>query len=279
MCGVHVGASSVNIEVAGVCAQVEASSSSFLEPIRRRYGSFISGKKPTLRLEVNLNGPPTGWGRGSTHSQTEVFKPEYTATEDEKYLVLEGEEFKTVFDKSKALAETTQPPVLYPFDLTLRALLALKLLDAKGFFVHASAVLKEDKVYLFFGPSGSGKTTVADLAREETLSDDLIAIKKVKETFWAFGTPFWQGLNKGAPLRCLFSLQKASRVSLVQMKPAEALRELMESVECLIGISDYRQSLFEAVGSLVEEVPCFRLSFCLDKPFWPALEEAGLLGK
>src|SRR2546422_5182960 len=46
----------------------------------------------------------------------------------------------------------------------LRVLTASFVLDRGGFLLHAAAVVRGGRAYVYFRPSGSGKTTVTDLS-------------------------------------------------------------------------------------------------------------------
>lgn len=71
-----------------------------------------------------------------------------------------------------------------------------QLLNFSGVFIHASAVVYEDKAYLFSAPCGTGKSTHTSLWLEllgekaYILNDDKPAIRTLPEGIFAYGTPF-----------------------------------------------------------------------------------------
>ena len=73
---------------------------------------------------------------------------------------------------------------------------ACKLLDFNGFCLHASAVALENRAVLFSGPCGIGKSTHTNLwqqyfgpDRAVIINDDKPALRLIKGTFYAYGTP------------------------------------------------------------------------------------------
>ncbi len=108
-----------------------------------------------------------------------------------------------------------------------------KLLEFDGFMLHASAVVYENKAYLFSAPSGTGKSTHTTLWRKVfgedntyILNDDkpVIRIKDGKVT--VYGTP-WSGKtdqnkNIGVPLQgiCFLERSKDNWIQPIEAKDA-----------------------------------------------------------
>ncbi|MBR5614048.1 MAG: hypothetical protein IKW64_01920 [Clostridia bacterium] len=95
-----------------------------------------------------------------------------------------------------------------------------KLLAFDGFMLHASAVVYENKAYLFSAPSGTGKSTHTTLWRKVfgedktfILNDDKPVIRLEGEQIIVYGTP-WSGKtdwnkNVGVPLQGICFLQRS----------------------------------------------------------------------
>ncbi|MEI3133693.1 MAG: hypothetical protein V8S75_06300 [[Ruminococcus] torques] len=95
----------------------------------------------------------------------------------------------------------------------------MKLLKHQGFMIHASAVEKEGKAYLFSAPSGTGKSTHAQLWRQtfkgepiRIINDDKPAVCLQNGVFYACGTPFSgktdKNENRKAPIQGLCMLHR-----------------------------------------------------------------------
>lgn len=70
-----------------------------------------------------------------------------------------------------------------------------RLIMYEGIMLHSSAVVYEDKAYLFSAPSGTGKSTHTSLWLEVfegsyILNDDKPAIRTIDNNIYAYGTPF-----------------------------------------------------------------------------------------
>ena len=122
-------------------------------------------------------------------------------------------------------------PFTYPLDqLLLMYVLAVK----QGALIHASGVNYNGKGYIFCGKSGAGKSTLSrkfELHGHEVLSDDRIAVRKIKEDFRMFGTP-WSGeagiaKNKDLPLQGIFFIRHGEENTVRKILPAEAVERLM----------------------------------------------------
>ena len=74
----------------------------------------------------------------------------------------------------------------------------LQIFNYNGMYVHSSAVVVDDKAYLFSAPSGTGKSTHTSLwlkkfgDRAFILNDDKPVLRYLKDTVYAYGTP-WCG--------------------------------------------------------------------------------------
>ena len=95
-----------------------------------------------------------------------------------------------------------------------------KLLEFDGFMLHASAVVYENKAYLFSAPSGTGKSTHTTLWRKVfgedntyILNDDKPVIRLADGKVTVYGTP-WSGKtdqnkNIGVPLQGICFLERS----------------------------------------------------------------------
>ena len=83
------------------------------------------------------------------------------------------------------------------------AMFSRKLLSFNGSYLHASAVMLEDRAYLFSAPSGTGKSTHTEkwcrLFGAAYINDDKPALRLIDGVWYAYGTP-WSGKhNLSAP--------------------------------------------------------------------------------
>jgi hypothetical protein len=151
----------------------------------------------------------------------------------------------------------------------------------RGLLLHATAVLKGKKAFLFFGPSGGGKSTVAALSRDhEVIGDDVVAARKCGAAFYAFSTPWRQSgfvrthTRAKGKVRAVFFLKKSKRIRFEPLSKEEALARI---VSRHIHFFTYTEmplagKVFDTAVEFVKSFPAYEMEFVKDKSFWPALE-------
>jgi hypothetical protein len=103
------------------------------------------------------------------------------------------------------------------FNNFLRIFLSEMLAETGGFLIHSAGVSHKNEGLLFSGLSGSGKTTTARKFKK-IFSDDIVGIKKDKDRYLLFPTPFWGELplseklleTKPVVIKNVFFLNKPS---------------------------------------------------------------------
>lgn len=107
-----------------------------------------------------------------------------------------------------------------------------KLINLGGFLLHASAVVVDNKAYLFSADSGTGKSTHTKLWQKcfgdkaLIINDDKPAIKIENGICYAYGTPFSgktdENLNMKVPLQaiCFLERGKDNSIDLIPTKDA-----------------------------------------------------------
>ncbi len=151
-----------------------------------------------------------------------------------------------------------------------------------GMLLHASAVVKGGKTFLFLGVSGAGKSTIAALSRKYTvLGDDIIAIRKCGRHYYAFQTPWRQQpfikLKRGlkGKAAAIFFIKKSNRVSFRYLPPEKALANILSNhIHFLAATGDEPlKKIFSTACDLVKNIPAYEMEFVKERSFWPGLEE------
>lgn len=111
-----------------------------------------------------------------------------------------------------------------------------QLIDFNGFMLHSSAVVLEDKAYLFSADSGVGKSTHTALWRQcfpeaYILNDDKPAIRLLEGKFFVYGTP-WSGKteqneNRKVELGGICFLHRSSQNEISPMETKKAIENLL----------------------------------------------------
>lgn len=144
---------------------------------------------------------------------------------------------------------------------------ARKLLDHRGFQLHASAVTLEDRAYLFSAFSGVGKSTHAEkwirLFGARCLNDDKPALRLVDGLWRAYGTP-WSGKHdlstpEGAPLGGIAFLRRGEENRISPLSPAQAVPLLLGQVSRAHPEAQLEQ-LLALADQLLRSVPLWELT-------------------
>jgi hypothetical protein len=156
-------------------------------------------------------------------------------------------------------------PIPYPLD---ELLFQHHLAFHRGLELHACGVVLDGKGVLFSGDSGAGKTTLARLFRAHSpgtlvLSDDRVALRERRGSFWSFGTP-WHGSGRfaspaGRPLGAIFFLSHAPETRATRLRPAEAVERLFARAFVPRWDAAIVRRVLGVCGRLARGVPCFDL--------------------
>jgi hypothetical protein len=165
----------------------------------------------------------------------------------------------------------------YALDSLIRVFLSWKLLEHRGFLLHAATVIRDGKAYIFTGRSGAGKSTVASLSPQgSVLTDEISLLRREKGIWRAYGTPFWgefkaAGSNSSAPVAGIFRLLQASENRVVALRPMAILRALLPNVLFFCAEAEANRQLLEILSQAAIEIDGYNLSFCKNSTFWEVL--------
>jgi hypothetical protein len=246
----------MNLGIAGVTFHITCRNPITLQDPPAAYRSFITGNNPVdeyinINLDLSFHSLPsiekmtrifsTGQSWSLFQKGDTYFVALYTPASDKKPVWAaqfdRGVKAVTIFLEEPLIRKnnghvTVSNPMFYPLD---QILLMYFLAQKKGGLIHAAGVDYHGKGFLFPGRSGAGKTTLSrQLASCNTiqlLSDDRIVVRKIHDTFMAFGTP-WPGeggmvINNNMPLSGIFFMVHADYNRAEEIKPQKALEMLL----------------------------------------------------
>jgi hypothetical protein len=170
-----------------------------------------------------------------------------------------------VYHRGKSGGDFAANPLSYPMD---QLLLIHVLARHEGALVHSAALDFKGKAYIFAGRSGAGKSTLSrhfQSAGYDVLSDDRIALRKMDNDFWAYGTP-WSGeadiaLNKGLPLGGLFFISHGPDNIIRAITQAEAAEKLMPVTSIPFYDKEAMLNILSFCEDLVLHIPAYELFF------------------
>lgn len=149
-----------------------------------------------------------------------------------------------------------------------------QLLGFDGMMLHASAVMMDDRAYLFSAPCGTGKSTHTALWRQvfgpdraRILNDDKPAVRLENGVFYAYGTP-WSGkkdqnINVRVPLAGVCMLSRGEENRIEPFGGAAAVHALLEQT---VRPKDPKLTgkLLDLLDKLLTTVPVWKLQCNMD---------------
>lgn len=147
------------------------------------------------------------------------------------------------------------------------------LLKYYGNYIHSSALLFDDRVYLFSASSGVGKSTHTQKwikrfgDRACIINDDKPSYRIIDDKCYVYGTPFAGGtdvhMNCSAELGAIVFLERSETNSLIKLSPSQSVGLLMEQT------SNYKiQKLvnrqLETFSQILSRYPVYLLKCNLD---------------
>ncbi|MBQ8001605.1 MAG: hypothetical protein IJ298_10525 [Ruminococcus sp.] len=141
-----------------------------------------------------------------------------------------------------------------------------------GSFIHSSAIMIDNKVYLISGNSGVGKSTLTRrLLRlypqgSVIINDDKPSFRIIDDKCIVYGTPFAGGTdiqcNMSGELGGIVFLEQAQEDKLVTLTSAESLCELLQQTPRKLSRGE-TDKLFEFYEKIISAYPIYKL-FCTD---------------
>ncbi len=147
------------------------------------------------------------------------------------------------------------------------------LLRHDGFLLHASAVVVDDRAYLFSANSGTGKSTHTALwlkrfgSRAYMLNDDKPALRLEDGGWFAYGTP-WSGkhdisANVRVPVAGICFLERGTENTIAPFGGSKAAFAFWEQTLRPAG-TRVREKIMDLLENLMDNVPIWKLQCNMD---------------
>ncbi len=175
-------------------------------------------------------------------------------------------------DVSLCLKQNVDRPVIVdPLIHPLGSLLMLYFVHWKqGLLIHASAILNNNKAYLFTGVSGIGKSTMARLWKESgsvVLNDDRLVVRLLDNEVKLYNNPmpYYTQKPKEGNLQKIFLLKQSSYNYITPLKGVTAFsRVLGNFIQQFYNRGIINRHL-EIVEKVIEKVEVYELGFKPDQ--------------
>lgn len=144
-----------------------------------------------------------------------------------------------------------------------------QLIKYDGLMLHASAVVVNEKAYLFSAKSGVGKSTHTALWMKlfeneaYILNDDKPALRFVEGEWYAYGTP-WSGkndlsVNVGVPIAGIAFLKRSLHNKIKPFAGREMIVDLFGQINRKTTTKEFRIKMLELLDLLVAKIPIWKL--------------------
>ena len=149
-----------------------------------------------------------------------------------------------------------------------------QLLNFDGMVLHASAVVKDGKAYLFTAHSGTGKSTHTKLWQNVygedkvfILNDDKPALRKINDIWYAYGTP-WSGKhdlnrNEKVPVGGICILERGEKNKIEPCSKIVALQKLL-SFSGRTQNAELLNSVLDVLEEILTDIPIWRMECNMD---------------
>lgn len=136
-----------------------------------------------------------------------------------------------------------------------------------GFLLHSSAVVYDNKAFLFSAPCGTGKSTHTQIWLKRfkgayILNDDKPAIRYEDGAFYVYGTPFSGktdlNVNKRVPLQGLCVLERGEKNYIETIPPEQALFAILNQT-CRPVDEGRMDKLLTILDLLISKMPVYKL--------------------
>jgi len=196
----------LTIQIADITFQFLFDNPCIDQKIRDKYVHFLVHSEPDILVETRII---------TEFMEGDNFLPEIR--HEDHLSFMERPDFMARFDQKTHRCTLKLKDSIFSFESFCRIFLTDYLLQRDGFLLHASAVVRKERGYIFTGVSGSGKSTIGALSPENVLlSDEIVIVRKVKDFYRVYGTPFISkfmtgGANQGVAVEKLFFFEQIAQ--------------------------------------------------------------------
>ncbi|MFH1619551.1 MAG: hypothetical protein ABIG11_06560 [bacterium] len=256
----------MRIEIAALPLEIELPREAFSTLLKKRYGNFVSGQKPLFCLTAAFK-----------KRRQSPFTP--SVRTHGVLLEIRRGDFWCIIDTASGQGRLEISPSVQTFDSFLRTIYSWLLPHHGGVLLHAGAVARKGRGYVFFGKSGAGKSTLCRLSADKgkILTDELVPIRLARMSglckAMVYGSPFWgelrnKGRNFSVPLKGLFSLKKSGLNVIKKHEKAGMLRKMLKTVMCFSRSSEDAALILGIASRLCGLARCGELEFSKKGGFW-----------
>lgn len=243
----------LGLNIADIRINLSSNKKRFIEKLRSKYRSFLNQDNLNNCIEVLL-----------LHQRKTGNSVDPCLIRQEDRYHINSSIFSAQISLKDRFAKVEMPARIDIFESFLRIIYSILLLSEKGFLVHSVGLEDRGKGYLFPGSSSSGKTTLARENKDcRLLSDELVAVRRIKDRFYLFATPFiggYQAVNISAPLERVFFLNKDLLSLYQEQAQLETMLNLLKNTFFYARDSQSNQEILELCTQVSSQVRSYQVN-------------------
>lgn len=272
----------MDINISGIKILLETEDFKDAELLKTAYDPFITRekRKADLRIIVKTGSRPDpkpsqvifdpayGWKLSSFRKG--YFYTDRTPQKIHLRQAIINNDFKRIMVYCHARHAKNVGVLNWVFDIPLGQFLMSHILAGKqGLIFHACGVKYQGQGLIFMGPSEAGKSTLADLWQKVkgavVLSDERVILRRIKNRFWIFGTP-WTGssfayANDRALLTRIFLIRHARKNYIKPLNIQDVLPVFFGNTRLPLWDKDRANKVMAIANLVLSSTPVFQLGF------------------
>ena len=287
----------MNLDIGDLKIKIITEHSAVTDFCKDRYGSFISEGPADFELEIEFTDSQdpamylgvepddvAGFLDPSRRNRSDTAKKgsgPAIIDYDDRILIYRSDFAGIVqpaLKKGKVLIKENQ--ITMGLDSFLRICFSFIIIEFQGLVLHSAGIVKGEDGYVFFGVSETGKSTISGLSQDFTtiLSDEIIVIRKHKDGYHVYGTPFYGTLNYHAvnlnkPIRAAFMPVKDTETYLKAAHPITFLSKFLAAVLFFGKEPELINRVLDIAHDFLDSVPFYEMHFKKDSTFWKHIDE------
>jgi len=167
---------------------------------------------------------------------------------------------------------------LFGFDALFRVFYSIFLVRHESFILHACALIRKNRGYVFTGSEYAGKSAITMMKNENIpLTDELTIIRKEAGIFQAYGTPFWGefhkgGANRGIPTFKFYFLEHSDETYVQIMEGPVKMKKVLANILNFAADRKFYNQLLATLTEFFASVPAAQLYCVPDEKVWDVVD-------
>ena len=250
----------IRVTLAGITIELDVADGRLSELLSGRWKGFITAEMPSISLTVTSEEMSEGRQSERTDDMTfdgRLFSSNIRLSECTA-------DFKT--KKGKIILAGTEAEIWSSMERFITGLFSILLIEKNMLLMHAAALQRDGKAYVFSGPPDSGKTTVAEKDMRNLLCDEAVVLKSTESGLMTIPTMFSGNypakISQEMPLGNIYFIRHGSGLKAERLPVAESFYNIILNSFAFMLFGKGSAYVFSALMRKVpyfSSFPCFAL--------------------